>query len=336
MKSPKLNLRTVFITLLFLLLPTVIRARQTSSSEPEARNKAAIAYDSQRDKLVLFGGAVGLGRARRVTGDTWEWDGKTWTRVSESGPPPRAAHAMTYDSQRKKIVLFGGDGAAGTLGDTWEWDGKTWTQVATTGPAARGAHRIAYDSRRKKVVLFSGTSQFGRAMKPAFNDTWEWDGRAWKLVSSTGPAGRLLFGLAYDVKRSKVVLFGGNTSFAPPFEAGLRDDTWEWDGQRWSEIKASGPAKRDHNNLIYDAARGQTILYGGGANGVLLGDTWAFDGRQWTKLATTAPTTLGADAIAFDTKRKTIVVYGGWAMTGQIGPLPDLWEFDGQQWSRLK
>jgi hypothetical protein len=42
------------------------------------------------------------------------------------------------------------------------------------------------------------------------NDTWEWDGIAWQDVSDTDkqPKARNSMGMAYDIKREKVVLHG--------------------------------------------------------------------------------------------------------------------------------
>jgi hypothetical protein len=62
-------------------------------------------------------------------GDTWEWDGKQWAKITEAGPPKRDHHGMTYDSQRGRVVIFGGAIGRQYMGDTWEWDGKQWKQV---------------------------------------------------------------------------------------------------------------------------------------------------------------------------------------------------------------
>ena len=48
------------------------------SSAPTRRRGTAMAYDEQRGRMVLFGGTDDSG----ILGDTWEWDGSTWTRVS--------------------------------------------------------------------------------------------------------------------------------------------------------------------------------------------------------------------------------------------------------------
>ena len=51
---------------------------------------------------------------------TWTWDGKHWTERQDIGPGSRIGTAMTFDSGRKRAVLFGG-GQGGVLRrDTWE------------------------------------------------------------------------------------------------------------------------------------------------------------------------------------------------------------------------
>jgi len=82
-----------------------------------------MAYDSARGVTVLFGGNDGSYPYYNYKGDTWEWDGTTWTPRSLTGPSPRAGHAMAYDDARGVTMLFGGffDPAPYSfLGDTWE------------------------------------------------------------------------------------------------------------------------------------------------------------------------------------------------------------------------
>jgi hypothetical protein len=67
---------------------------------PSKRAGHAMAYDSARARVVLFGGAD--------LRDTWEWDGQIWIQVSNIGPSPRVNHAMAYDAARQRMVLFGG------------------------------------------------------------------------------------------------------------------------------------------------------------------------------------------------------------------------------------
>src|SRR5260221_9731669 len=42
-------------------------------------------------------------------------DNKVWTQPNVSGPQARYGHAMSYDSRRGRVVLFGGSGSQGVL-----------------------------------------------------------------------------------------------------------------------------------------------------------------------------------------------------------------------------
>ncbi len=110
---------------------------------PEARDpQNAMAFDSARGRVVLFGGLSGaLGAA---LGDTFEYDGTKWMFRAVSGPPGRWGSALAYDSGRGRTVLFGGyGGAAGYLADTWEWNGTAWGQGVAAGPSARQNRALA-------------------------------------------------------------------------------------------------------------------------------------------------------------------------------------------------
>lgn len=58
-----------------------------TSVGPSARN-AALAFDSNRGMVVLFGGLLpnGLGQPPPLSSETWEWDGSDWTFRTDEGP----------------------------------------------------------------------------------------------------------------------------------------------------------------------------------------------------------------------------------------------------------
>ena len=97
----------------------------------------------------------------------------------------------------------------------------------------RNAHAMAYDSDRGRVILFGGADE-----SKVRGDTWEWDGRRWKLLSSAGPGPRTFPAMGYDPLRKRVVLFGGNRVLfgRNPDENRFLNDTWEWDGHNWAQI----------------------------------------------------------------------------------------------------
>src|ERR1017187_7790475 len=119
---------------------------------PSPRQHHAMAYDSARHVVVLFGGSD----SSSYKGDTWEWDGVNWALIpTTTSPSPRNEHAMAYDSNRGVVVLFGGgnDNSPEAQGETWEYPvAGQWGRRAnsagpgaTTGPSPRVRHAMAYD-----------------------------------------------------------------------------------------------------------------------------------------------------------------------------------------------
>jgi hypothetical protein len=113
-----------------------------------------MAFDSVRGVTVLYGGTDAAG----LNGETWEWDGATWTRPPQSGgPPPLSCHTMVFDAAGKCCVVFGGDGALDYNNQTWAWNGSVWLQrTGTTHPAGRDVAAMAFDTSRGVAVLYGG------------------------------------------------------------------------------------------------------------------------------------------------------------------------------------
>src|SRR5436309_13715297 len=82
--------------------------------------------------------------------DTWAYDFNlnTWTDMDPAvRPPPRYGHAMAYDLQSDRVILFSGYGLNGNyFDDTWAYDfnKNTWTN-ASASPSAPYSHAKAYD-----------------------------------------------------------------------------------------------------------------------------------------------------------------------------------------------
>ncbi len=264
---------------------------QKQDMGPAPRAYHGIAFDPSRGTLVLFGGLVG----GKVSGDTWEWDGRFWTQVADTGPAPRAYHAMSYDPAGQRILLFGGsdggpisgEGAQRVyFGDTWAWDGQDWVQLGDTGPSARQSHAMACDMTRSRVVLFSGGQISSELANVASADTWEWDGVDWAQVADTGPSSRLEAKLSYV--EDSVLLFGG-VGTGP-----ATGDTWKWDGQHWLQVADTGPAPRMGHAMASDGL--DVILFGGqrlsAANDgspSLANDTWVWHDQSWRQIQDIGP-----------------------------------------------
>jgi len=270
----------------------------TPAVSPPARKSFAMAYDSARGKVVLFGGLDrGTWPNHSTFSDTWEFDGSTWTEVTplnpSESPSSRYCPRMAYDSDRGKIVLFGGFGSW-YLGDTWEWDGTNWENVTpSVSPATRCGQDMAYDSARQRIVMFGGeSSSFG-----ALGDTWEFDGTTWTLLApAASPSARWHHRMAYDSTRQKVLLFGGWGS--------AYQDTWEFDGATWAELEpAADPSPRYSTGLVYDSARKSVVLFGGylHSGAVLYGDdTWELREDPWTNLGGGSPGVFGVPELTVE------------------------------------
>jgi hypothetical protein len=97
---------------------------RTPATSPPPRSYHALAYDSSRERLVLFGGVRSY--VPDSLADTWEWNGSAWVETTPAtSPAARYAPAMAYDGARGRMLLFGGlyvdGGTYHYLGDTWEY-----------------------------------------------------------------------------------------------------------------------------------------------------------------------------------------------------------------------
>lgn len=190
-------------------------SRTSATEAPEARAYAGQAYDSALRQTILFGGAGDPG----PFGDTWTWDGQRWLRWRDSplAPDPRRRPGMAR-LQTGEILLFGGESDPRSFDDTWSWRGQ-WSevQVQRPRPAYRSAHSLA-ECGSDRALLFGGIVGIGQSVY-RFDDTWEWTGQRWvERPSPVHPSIRAGSMMAYDSRRDRVVLFGGETN----------SDTWEW------------------------------------------------------------------------------------------------------------
>lgn len=261
-----------------------------SGFRPRARSASSVVYDVKKRRIVSYGGTI-VGQNPRREDDTWEWDGRAWRIVAESGPCSRNHQAAAYDFARARTVMFGGEcspPASGSYpGDTWELDGDAWRRSATEGPTGR-ISAMAYDAQREVLVLFGGVGAIPStgAPQPEFTDTWVWSGLTWQRAAEVGPPPRAAYAMAWDGVSSALVLYGGAA------RSGELGDMWKWDGTRWAEIRLSGPSPgpRQGHAMVYDPARRRVVLYGGSACPMrstpcnFFDDTWEWDGTTWTRL----------------------------------------------------
>ncbi len=250
--------------------------KRFSLLNPMVRTNHALALDTARQDVLLFGGRNPLGVALN---DTWTWANDQWSyRQPANAPSPRSGHRLAYDPTTQTIELFGGVDAAGVdLGDHWQWNGTAWTQrTPAMLPPARREHGLAFDARRQRLVLHGGAS--GAAVR---DDVWEWNGTTWTQVTPQAPSSfpwaptaRAGHAFAYDPRAERVLLHGGADA-----AGGCTADAWTWDGSAWTRLSTTGPAPsaRRGSTAFFDPAANELRLFAGACGANFANDLWRLD-----------------------------------------------------------
>ncbi len=267
--------------------------RTTVDTKPEGRYQGAMAYDSKRSRIMLYGGTGQI-----TYDDLWQWDPATrvWSQITVTGTRPGAmyGHWLFYDEKRDKLLLFNNSGYA-----VWEYDPalNNWKN-RTQSPqpsvlSGRSYVEVAFDTARGKLVMVGGHN--GTVYSA---DVVEWDTTlgTWELRTPAStvnlPVGRYYHAVTYDSTRKVLLLFGGHASVT-----GLNedlDDSWEWDGLlgTWTETSSTGvrPLPRENHILTFDTVRGTTYLFGGSVPA----DTAYGPQEIWEYIPNSAPRANGA------------------------------------------
>ncbi len=183
---------------------------------PVGRFEPAMAWNSETERAVAFGGYVSedseaqcpsgsvFREGRCAFGDTWVFDGTSWTlawpTVPEATDRPTARRdaTMVYVEDRNELTLFGGDSpracSEGSLrcNDVWTYRKGKWRKMPAADlfgqgpPAVRWSHAATYDPDRRQMLVFGG--------RPFLKDTWIWYP---PLHARPGHVARFRFGAAF-------------------------------------------------------------------------------------------------------------------------------------------
>jgi len=340
----------------------------TRLAHPLERRSASVAYDTDRDVVVMFGGRT---TDSVYYADTWEFDGTTWTqKMPSTSPSARFDSPMVYDTARKRMMIFGGE--HGDRDDeTWTWDGTDWTRLApATSPPPTDDHAMVWVEATQEAVLFGGETGSGRSAA-----VWRFDGTNWREAAVAGamPAPRRESAMA--AIGTTLLLHGGSLQ-----DRTVATDTWAFNlvNERWTERSATGPAREEHvmglvggNAYIFGGADGSPrstmhvwdgttwstvnqpafapaprrditvaqaldrfYVVGGFRDPSLYADVWSWDGSIWTLDYSAHPTSRDDAAYAFDPARG-VVIYGGDDDDDEL--LFDLWTLgsSASSWERI-
>jgi hypothetical protein len=199
----------------------------------------------------------------------------------------------------------------------------------TTQPEGRAYHAVTYDAARGEVLLFGGCGVEGGDSSEfrCRPDLWAWHGGWERRARPHQPAMRGWHGLAYDHRRGVTVLFGGE-QLTGLQAVGVFADTWEWDGDQWSERNADPGAPRPPagrvDRMAWEPARSEVVVHAGGA-------AYGWDGDIWTDLGPVVPVTNPCASFVAEAVDHRDLVSMGYLFTGGSSGIPpdQICSFDG-------
>jgi hypothetical protein len=283
---------------------------------PSARFYTGMAYDRDRDRVLLFGGFNYMedGKTLQTLSDTWEFDGDNWTRVNESGPVA-IKPLLVFDAVRHETLMIGTDADAAEVMYRWSTETSKWDSVTPSLlPACANEAQLVYQVHNERPLLTGGLcSDSGLA-----DEVFEWDGSTWVEVDIQDNAlitREVDSATAYDTVAQQVVRFGGHNSL----QATPDSVTSAYRNRRWRRVTSVGnPQPRSMPLFRRDAERDVVWMFGGlsedsfGSFIDYLDDIWAYRNGLWTlfKPAVLAdtPSQCATPIGALDTDRNVLVV----------------------------
>ena len=291
-----------------------------AGTPPAARSGHTAVFDPATDRMLVFGGGDASGAFSDVSELALE-SGSEWSPLIDPGnvPTPRNAHSAVFDTQRARMLIFGGANVATFLSDvaTLSLSGDpVWSPLVPGGtpPGARSSQSAIYDPVRDRVIVFGGFD--GGA---GLGDTWELTlagTPAWSPLTTSGvpPQGRGGHAAIYDPVRDRMLVLSGRSG------ALYQSDVWALsmgDSPTWTQLSPSGtpPGARAFHSAIYDPVRDRVVMFGGTGPSGFLNDAWALSlgGLAWTQLpATSPPPARQASAACYDPIADRMVLFGGY------------------------
>jgi N-acetylneuraminic acid mutarotase len=189
-------------------------------------------YDAESDRMILFGGwEVGNSTKGGAFEEVWAYDynTNTWTKMDPKvSPPGRNYHAMAYDAESDRVILWGGDGPVPVdVRSVWSYDYNTdlWEELESSGapaPIAYGA--MVYSTAADRIFLYAGLEFW----------SFDYNTNTWAQLSDSPMPGNLLYqAMAYIGKSDRIILYGGGPNL--DFH---KDNTWVYDlnTNTWTDV----------------------------------------------------------------------------------------------------
>jgi hypothetical protein len=335
--------------------PTWTRLDPTGTP-PLGRVHAQAIYDPDGDRLVIFGGSVLTHpRVLEGTNETWVLDltgEPAWSELNTAAtaPPAGSPGVAVYDPIERRMLLVG-HSSEQDAADLWCLslaDSLRWSKLSTTGqlPGRRAGHTAIYDSRRDRILVYGG--QFAPLDAVGVDALALRPQPQWGRLSTVElPRGRFGHATVHDLKRDRLIVFGGVASSGQFGEGDYTNEAWSislGDLKDVQRVEPSGdpPPPRHEPAGVYDPVGDRAIFFGGWTyEDNYFDDTWVLslqDGPAWQRIHPQgdAPPGRRAHAALYDPIRHRMLMWGGSDRTGALGDLWALWLDPPMRWERLE
>src|SRR5262245_10741237 len=274
------------------------------ASQLGPREGSAVAFDSKRDRCIVFGGRDSVNND-----EVWTLDvsaaGSSWTRLDVQGAHPlaRAWSQALYDPEGDRLIVFGGTverepHILDATNETWVLDlagTASWTELDTLAlaPPALTTGVTVYDPVERRMLLV------GHAAEEQASDLWELsltDTLRWTKRSAVGilPIWRSGHTAVYDSKHDRILVFGGQLT---PLDAVGVDVLSLRPQLAWSRLSSTElPRGRFGHATIHDWKRDRLLFFGGVAStgffgpGEYVNETWSISLGDLTDIRRVQPT----------------------------------------------
>lgn len=269
------------------LQPKVDDAAFAQYPVPHARRNAPLVYDEKNKVFVLFGGD----HEDFQVNDTWTLDleKKAWKRMQpDVAPSPRAGHAACYLAKSGRVAIYEGyvPSAGGDYGVTpWQIpeSRELWVYDAQANRwELCGAYSAKAGVVPPAIGKFYGYSATWYEVPPLAADAEDClylavpgaknaPASTWALVFDSGKLdahGREKLGQAPNGRRLRAPFF--RTEFSEVPDDPKAKDLDALPANQWVKLTpahrnpARGCRQRDWSTSVWDADRGQILMWGGG------------------------------------------------------------------------
>jgi hypothetical protein len=234
--------------------PSSPHSSATQSHRPEAPKTEV---RGARPRPTLTHGARSRMISRALASYTWTHGSCTWNPIVDdnANTPKRLPSGGIGGRMRKETPI-----------ETHRM--KTWGGLVTL------CSMVSFGCRQGPAKRGRGNAGPDASSLPARPAKSEPERRtpATPQAKMADPVARHGHAMAYDARRGRVVLFGGIG------RGGDLDDTWEWDGATWTQLRpVTSPRQMSELGMVYDARRGRVALFAH--------TLWEWDGTSWTHRA---------------------------------------------------